>query len=260
MMTLESTVAMTLNIIAITFILSGVEFWSLSSKKSFKKIWSFENLRSELESGLPLPRNLIHILFADSSFQFLALLQIAAAFLLLFQPHLIFVILLLLLHLLICIRFRGTFNGGSDMMKFVILSGALLLVVSDDDKIQRLGLYYICIHMILSYFKAGWAKLMIRDWRSGVALPAFLSRSLFLESKRLSGFLLERPMVSKILSWSVILFELGIIVILFQPLLVPFYFAIAMAFHFCTYLFFGLNRFFWIWLCGWPALFYLKIF
>lgn len=261
MMNLDSAIFMTIKLISITFLLSGIEFfWILSSKKSFLKIWSFANLKNELESGLPIPSSWIRMLFSDESFQIVVLVQIVSAALLLLFSHWIFVAPLLITHLLICVRFRGTFNGGSDMMKFVILTGALLLLVSTEKFIQLLGIYYICIHMILSYFKAGWSKLMVRDWRTGYALPAFLSRSLFLESKRLSGFLVENQKLSQLVSWSVLLFELGIIVILFKPSLTPIYFGIAMAFHFCNYLFLGLNRFFWIWLCGWPALMYLKIF
>jgi hypothetical protein len=260
MMSLDSAVLMTIKFVSITFLLSGIELWYLTTKKSFFRIWSYANLKSELESGLPLPSHWIKALFSDSNFQFLLFIHMASAFLLLFVSHWALILILLVTHLLICIRFRGTFNGGSDMMKFVILTGSLLFLVSEEKFTQVLGIYYICIHMILSYFKAGWSKLMNKEWRSGNALQEFLSRSLFLESRRLSEYLIENPKVSQFVSWSVLLFELGIIIIIFKPVLTPIYFGLAIAFHFCNYLFLGLNRFFWIWLCGWPALLYLKIF
>jgi hypothetical protein len=260
MMSLDSAVLMTIKLVSITFFLSGIEFWILSTKKSFFSIWSFSNLQKELESGLPLPKPWIKALFSDSSFQAIIFIHIAAAAFLFLISHWAIVFLLLLTHLIICVRFRGTFNGGSDMMKFVILTGVLIILASDEKVVQQLGLFYICIHMILSYFKAGWSKLMNREWRTGAALPEFLSRSLFHESKKLSEYLLENPKLNHIITWSVLLFELGILVILFKPELTSIFFGIAMAFHFCNYLFLGLNRFFWIWLCGWPALLYLKLF
>lgn len=260
MMSLETAVLMTIKLVSITFILSGIELWYLTSKKSFFDIWSFENLKKELQSGLPLPMNWIQVIFSDSHFQLIVFIQIAAAAALLFLSHWILILVLVLTHLIICVRFRGTFNGGSDMMKFVILTGSFLTLISEDKLIQQLGLYYICIHMILSYFKAGWSKLLAPEWRTARALPEFLSRSLFLESRRLSEFLLENPKVNYFLTWSVLLFELGIIVVILKPDFTPIYFGIALAFHFCNYLFLGLNRFFWVWLCGWPALMYLKIY
>lgn len=259
MIDLEWTIFLTLKLTSITFILSGLEFLILKSNKSFMMIWSFDNLRSELESGLPLPPSWISMIFSDSHFKYLVTLQLISATLLFFYSQWVFVLFLLITHLIICIRFRGTFNGGSDMMKFVILTGALFLTINENPMIQKLGLYYVAIHMFLSYFKAGWSKLMIQDWRTGMAIPSFLSRSLFLKAKRLSEFLLQYPLLSQTFSWLVIVFELGIVVLIFQPQLTPLYFALAMVFHFTNYVFFGLNRFFWIWLCGWPALFYLKI-
>lgn len=255
-MNLTLATLMTSISISLVIILQSIEMLQIIGKKEFKEIWSFKNLKSDLESGLPLPNSIIGVIFSESIFKVIVILQLLLACLGLYYQEPVIFFSLFFTNLIICIRFRGTFNGGSDMMTFVILTGVLIAIVSPEEKFQRLGLIYISIHTLYSYFKAGLVKLKGSDWRQGLALPAFLSRSLNVDIRNLGVYLEGKPNLSRVLCWGVLVFELAAISIIFLPNITLYYFIIALGFHFFIYLAFGLNRFFWIWSTAWPAILY----
>ncbi len=247
---------MTLGLIAMFFTLSSLELLKLSRQPQFFKIWNYKNLRSDLLSGLPIPQTFTKLLFSNQSFKWILFLQLSLSFLLIPTSSPWIVAFLFILHLIVCIRFRGTFNGGSDMMAFVLLTGALIFTSFESPESSRYGFLYIAIHTIYSYFKAGYSKLVQKDWRSGKALTVFLKRSLYPDIQRFSGWLSNQKVLSLVACWIVIGFEIVIILVPVFPKLISIYFFIALGFHFSVFLMFGLNRFFWIWLAAWPSIFY----
>lgn len=255
-MNLTLAILMTSISVSFVIILQSIEMLQIISKKEFKEIWSFDNLKSDLERGLPLPNSIIGFIFSESIFKIIVILQLILACLGLYYHEPALFLSLFFTNLIICIRFRGTFNGGSDMMTFVVLTGVLIATVSLEEKFQRLGLIYISIHTLYSYFKAGLIKLKESDWRQGLALPAFLSRSLNVDIRNLGEWLERKPNLRRGLSWGVLAFELAAISVIFLPNITLYYFIIALGFHFFIYLAFGLNRFFWIWSTAWPAILY----
>jgi hypothetical protein len=62
--------------------------------------------------------------------------------------------------------------------------------------------------------------------------------------------------VSLFLGWAVMAFELAIISLPFFPDYAGIYFVLAIVFHLVVFASFGLNRFFWIWMCAWPSIFF----
>jgi len=259
-MTLENTLWMIVHLLCFSMALQAVEIFALTRKNTFQKIWSYENLSTDLKKGLPLPESLLRLLFSIKSLRFIALFQILLCLIGPFYPSVLIFLFLALTHLLICIRFRGTFNGGSDMMTFVVLTGVLITLSTNDERYQKLGLIYIAIHTLYSYFKAGLVKVRYNEWRTGHALPAFLERSLFLDMKSVAQWLRLRPRLSQILGLGLISFELSALALPLMPSFGFFYFSLAASFHFLNFLSFGLNRFFWIWLTAWPAvLFSLRL-
>lgn len=255
-MNLMIAIMLTKFLLAFTMLIQGLELLSLSRKNILLSIWSFKNLSSDLYRGLPFPPRLVEILFSDKSFKIVIAAQIIAALGAMMFSSTFCLLILFFTHLLICIRFRGTFNGGSDMMTFVVLTGVIVAQASFSEDVQKFALLYVAVHALYSYFKAGLVKLKNKDWRSGRALPIFLKQSLLLDMQKLALWLRERPMVSRALCWSVIVFELSSILLPFLSYVFIFYFLIAVFFHFSIYASFGLNRFFWIWMSSWPAIFY----
>lgn len=251
-MSLETSLLITFRLLSFTMIIQAAEILILTRRSDFKNIWSYQNLSIDLESGLPLPKKILQKLFSLSSLQIITGAQIAAATITAFAPHALGVVILILTHLLICIRFRGNFNGGSDMMTFVVLTGALIAAAGA----PKIGMIYIATHTLYSYFKAGIAKAKHKEWRNGQAIPTFLTRSLFPDIQLAGEKLKTQNLISKTLGWLTLLFELAAPTLLIFPTAATTYMALAIIFHLGIYYCFGLNRFFWIWLTTWPATLY----
>jgi len=251
-MTLEASVIVTFRLLSFTLLLQATEILILSRKTDFQYIWSFKNLNRDLLSGLPLPSKVVEKLFSVSVLQIIAVLQIVVALTTGFAANALGFAVLLVTHLLLCIRFRGSFNGGSDMMTFVVLTGALIASAGA----PKIGMIYIATHALYSYFKAGIAKAKYREWWNGQALPAFLSRSLFPDIQMMAVQLKSYHWLCLMAGWLTLFFELSAIGLLFAPKLSMVYLACAIVFHLSIYFCFGLNRFFWIWMTTWPATLY----
>ncbi|TZG25950.1 HTTM domain-containing protein [Sphingomonas montanisoli] len=159
-------------------------------------------------------------------------------------------------HLLILPFFNGPYNGGADRMSLLILlclAGAYNL---PEPAWRELAFGYLGMQLLLSYFMAGWVKIANPDWRTGRAL-----RDVFLFSAYPAGENIRRwaahPRLLLGAGWAVIGFELAFpLTFLSRPALLV-GLAIAALFHGANACLFGLNRFFWIWICAYPSILWL---
>lgn len=158
--------------------------------------------------------------------------------------------------LLILIRWRGAFNGGSDFLTLVVLTGLLIEEVGRvfwaPALAVRAGLWYVTIHAISSYFVSGWVKLLRPEWRSGRAMTIFLNGGVY--GPLPVNSLLRNPRVAQWGSWAFTLWEGFFPLALLHPLLALLFCAVAALFHGLVFWFFGLNRFFWAWMASFPAI------
>jgi hypothetical protein len=159
---------------------------------------------------------------------------------------------------LLLFRFRGAFNGGSDFMTLVVVSGLffseLFTPWVGETMAHHASLGYIALHSLSSYFVSGWVKLKRPEWRSGEALVIFLDAGIYGPLPRESVF--RQPWIAGLCSWSFMLWEAMSPVILISPLWAVLYCCVAGVFHFLVFWYFGLNRFFWAWMVTFPALVY----
>lgn len=156
------------------------------------------------------------------------------------------------------LRFRGTFNGGSDFMTLVVLTAMLVAALSPAGahRIQDGSLWYIALHVCASYFVAGWIKILKPHWRSGRALRGFLSTTIYAPSavwRRLHPSSAAASAMMLLLAWAVMLWEITFPAALFEPRAAFAALALGVFFHLGNVLFFGLNRFFFAWLAAYPA-------
>lgn len=224
-------------------LLQSIEMLIIAGKKEFLSIWSFENLKIELPF-----RSFFKVLFSKNGFKILLLIQFVFLAASLLDQNRMYFLAVAAIQLLICLRFRGLFNGGSDMMVFVIATG---LIIGG-----KFGVIYIGIHTIYSYFKAGIVKIIQPSWRSSIAIGQLLGTSLFSQSRNFGVYLQQKRFLSYLLCYTVLIFELSFPLALISVKATYVYFFLAMAFHFINFVFFGLNRFFWIWMAAWPSIFY----
>ncbi len=161
---------------------------------------------------------------------------------------------LLFTQVAIGVRFRGTFNGGSDAMSLVLLTSLTLAqLFPASTAAQKAALLYVAVQLTLSYFMAGAAKLQYAEWRSGRALssvvrnrqygaPGWLVRSL--AGKGRAG----------LLSWCVLGFECGFPLAWSGPGACAALAAVGLCFLLGAWLLIGLNHFVFAWAAAYPAL------
>jgi hypothetical protein len=167
-------------------------------------------------------------------------------------------LLLFLIALVLLLRWRGAFNGGSDFMTLVGLTGLLIAqgvgAWGDADLGWRAGLWYVTLQSLTSYFVSGWVKLLRPEWRNGRALPVFLDSGVY--GPIAPGSAYRHPGVARALAWVFTVWEGLFPLALLDVRLAVFFCASGALFHFMVFWFFGLNRFFWAWLVTYPAVLY----
>jgi hypothetical protein len=170
-------------------------------------------------------------------------------------------VLLFLIALVLLFRWRGAFNGGSDFMTLVCLSGLLLAHLGQAMGQGTLGwsaaLWYVTLQTVTSYFVSGWVKLLRPEWRSGAALPVFLDSGVY--GPLPADSLFRQPWFARAVSWVFTLWEGCFVLALLDRRLAVLFCASAVVFHFLVYRYFGLNRFFWAWLASFPAVIWCAI-
>ena len=77
---------------------------------------------------------------------------------------------LVIVGLFILERFQGPYNGGSDRMSLLTLCCLSLVHFMPTLQWQEYVFGYLALQLVLSYFIAGWVKIVNPQWRNGHAL------------------------------------------------------------------------------------------
>ena len=242
-------------IFAWSLIIQTLEYLRMGKYTVHDAFWSWQLQRDDIPNA-PI-RTLLDFLFKPRMHQLHLLLRLVAAITLAAQgASLPLIVFLFAGNLLILIRWRGAFNGGSDFLTLVVLTGLLISqIVGAFGNAQlgwQAGFWYIAIQAITSYFMSGAVKLLRREWRNGSAMTIFLNGAIY------GPLSAKHPLRNKWLtlmgSWGFIVWEILFPLSLFDPRLAVVFCTVAALFHFLVFWFFGLNRFFWAWMCSFPAI------
>ena len=164
---------------------------------------------------------------------------------------------LLLLAILLLRRYDGPYNGGSDRMGLLILTSVALCHAAPTLRLKEVALGYLGVQLILSYVMAGWVKAVNREWWTGAALRDVFAFSAYPQTAALRQ-LAARPALLRLGGRAVVVFELAFPLGLVSPHALAVMLTLAALFHLANALLFGLNRFLWIWLSAYPALWWLQ--
>jgi len=232
-----------------------LEYLRMGKATADDALWSWALQRADIPNAFV--RAVLDVLFKPRVHQWHLLMRLLAAGGLAVQGASLPVIGFLFLgNLLILIRWRGAFNGGSDFMTLVVLTGLLISQVLAAFGRPELGwqaaFWYIAIQAITSYFMSGSVKLLRREWRNGSAMTIFLNGAIY--GPLSHTHLLRKSWLALLGSWGFIVWEILFPFSLLDPRLATLFCAVAALFHFLVFWFFGLNRFFWAWLCAFPAI------
>ena len=240
---------------ALSLIIQTLEYLRMGKYTADDGFWSWPLQRADIPNA-PV-RALLDVLFKPQMHQLHLVLRLLAAGVLAVQgASLPLVVFLFVGNLLILIRWRGAFNGGSDFFTLVVLTGLLISqVVGAWGNTQlgwQAGFWYIAIQAITSYFMSGAVKLLRREWRHGSAMTIFLNGAIY--GPLSTNHPLRHKWLAMLGSWGFIVWEILFPFSLLDPRLAAVFCAVAALFHFLVFWFFGLNRFFWAWLCAFPAI------
>jgi hypothetical protein len=245
-------------LLATSLLIQTVEFLRLSRFTDARSVWTWTLQRQDVAHAAPWLRNGFDWLFQERVHQAHLLIRLGAVASLFFGVSTLSALFLFLSTLILLIRWRGAFNGGSDFMTMVVLTGLLVSQLAQGFvgpvTAWKAGLWYITIHTISSYFISGAIKLQNPDWRSGRVLTYFLDGGLYGPLPVNSP--LRNKAIAVIASWSFIVWECVFPVALAGPEWAMLWCSVAAVFHFLVFRFFGLNRFFWAWATSFPAIIY----
>lgn len=236
---------------ACAFLIQTIEFLFMLPHLSPTGILSWKNLDGEFRGKT---KTFLSLVYGHNGFVTLLTLRLLTAVYLVAESNLILTVVALILHLLVLIRFKGNFNGGSDFMITQILLGLLLYYLLPA-RMSSLGLWYIGVQLLNSYFIAGIIKIKNPDWRSGRAVRGFLQTTTYAVRPHLK-FLTERRFLALMFSWTVMAWEICFPLSLLDLKLTLILLGLGLFFHLGVWYTFGLNRFIFSWLSAYPALIY----
>lgn len=232
-----------------------LEYWRMRPAMQGQGLWVWAIQRQDIPT--PWVRAVLDALFTPSAFSTLLALRFLALFSLAFQgSHLLIIGFLFVSNIAVLIRWRGAFNGGSDFMTLVVITGLLIAqgvsYFEGPELGWRAGFWYITIQSITSYFMSGAVKLLRREWRNGSAMTIFLNAAV--HGPLSERHWLRKPWLAALGSWGFIVWECLAPLALLDARLAALFCLIAAFFHYLVFWFFGLNRFFWAWLATFPAI------
>ncbi len=167
---------------AISLLIQTLEFLRLQAATRPEGVWSWHIQRADVSHAPEWLRKVFDLLYQDRIHHLHLLLRAGAAASLFAGSSPFSAVLLFASTIVILIRWRGAFNGGSDFMTIVALTGLVIANIAGlwvgPVLAWKAGLWYITIHAMSSYFISGAIKLFSPAWRDGSALSFFLAGGL----------------------------------------------------------------------------------
>ncbi len=245
-------------LLATSLLIQTFEFIRMRDLSDIATVWSWDVQRKDVAHAPAWLRNTFDWLYRDHIHHLHLMLRAGAAASLYAGVSLTSSAFLFISTIVILVRWRGAFNGGSDFMTLVVLTGVLASQVAKPFTgpvlAWKAGLWYIAIHTMTSYFISGTIKLLQTEWRDGRILTHFLDGGMHGPLPDHSVF--RHRVIAIAASWSFIVWECLFPVALAGPRIAMLWCAVAGVFHLLVFRFFGLNRFVWAWAASFPAIVY----
>lgn len=241
-------------LIGIAIALQSLELWAIRRVAADDGVWPWRVVRRDLEVFGAAALRVLDGLLSERRFSTLLIVRLLCAVAITLVPHALPMLFLWLSTLLISLRWRGSFNGGSDFMTLLVLTALSVATLFPAHRIVTVGaLWYIALHTCNSYFLAGLVKLRTANWRSGRALAGFLQSTIY-ERPLFPPSWLSQPRLNRLASWSVIALECLFPLALVRPESCLTLIGFALIFHVINAYALGLNRFVLAWAATYPAL------
>ena len=245
-------------LLALSLIVQTTEYLVLARRQDVHAVWMWSVQKGDLQHSHRIVGLIFNLLYRDEIHILHLSLRLICAISFIWGVTLVSSLFIFFSTIVLLIRWRGAFNGGSDFMTVVAVTGLVIAMVAtefvDKERAWNVALWYVAIHSITSYFMSGAVKLLNSHWRNGGALIYFLDRGLYGPLSEYSLF--KRPVIAILASWSFIIWEILFPLVLFDEVIAVAFVITAFGFHLLVFRFFGLNRFVWAWVVTFPAIIY----
>ncbi|MEV0237978.1 hypothetical protein [Nonomuraea sp. NPDC050786] len=223
--------------------------------------WEVERLRIRMLAGKKA--DFLNVLFKPPGIYVLLNLRLVAA-LTLINPKSdrtsrdIAVAFIAVTNYLLAVRIRAGTDGTEHMSQLTYMALLAARLFPNDPKARAASAWFIGGQSMLSYLAAGLAKAAGPSWRQGQAMPGIF-RTYVYGDERVYKILKDRPMLSKLAGWGVIVGESIVPLALILPKKSAWgMLAAGASFHAGNAMFMGLNRFLWSFVGTYPAVVYMS--
>jgi len=153
-------------------------------------------------------------------------------------------------------HFRNRFGlDGSDQMTLILCTILMLRSFCPHNALVSFAcLGFGVLQSALAYAAAGWAKIIAPEWRSGRALAGVMTTASY-GSEHLAKLFGRCMLISVVLSWIMMVFEIGFPVALFVGRYSCVFLAAGIIFHALNAAIMGLNTFFWAFIATYPLVY-----
>lgn len=165
-------------------------------------------------------------------------------------------ITLLISQLLSYPRWKYFVSTDSPLLRAILLVLILHYLLPFSQVITEAGLLFISLYLVLIYHLTAIQKLKSNLWRNGQAIENFLNRFAFWRS--VSPATIQSKWLPKAAAWTVMLFELCFFIGLIWPEAGLSFVITGLIFHGGLSFSVGINHFFWTFISGYPAYFYVS--
>ena len=146
-------------------------------------------------------------------------------------------------------------HDGADQMALIIFTSAAMATLAGGWAVKAC-LWFLGLQICLAYATAGIAKAMARGWLDGSYLVGIAASQMY-GHQEAALFLSRKPLISRVLSISILAWESVFPLVLVAPRPVAYAMvASGFLFHLSNGILMGLNDFLWLFVATYPALLY----
>ncbi|MCH2231621.1 MAG: hypothetical protein MK105_14890 [Crocinitomicaceae bacterium] len=257
----ENFISITLLLATIGLLISSLEI--LASRENYIPTgilsWNVLRLRPDILNNI-IPLKIIDFIFDTPYFfgviVFRIICLIALIYAIFYHSNISFPLTAIVISTFL-INYRSSYGcDGSDQMLTIVFFTVCISSYFGLSHVGNVCLIFIGCQSCLSYFVSGVAKVIGKKWRKGIAVAEILSSQSY-GNKLVGSFLKKHIYLSKLISWTTVIFECLFPIVLILPNhYLYFVLAFGLVFHISIALLMGLNIFFWAFVCTYPAIIY----
>jgi uncharacterized membrane protein YphA (DoxX/SURF4 family) len=252
-------------LLSVYVVIDSLEKLSITKKYTDNDLFDWVRLRENhfFKRRPVLIRNILDVIFPAPVWMVLLIFRLlCGSYLLLFSLNTTVILCCLagIFFIGSLMNLRNIAYGAESESRFsLVIAGALVLQrIAPTHTVTIVAFWFIALQACLSYITAGLSKLQNTNWRNGIGFQHIISSYSKVPLPAINRFFSRQLSISKLLNWSVIVFEclFPLVLVIGRPYLWLFL-ACGVLFHASIAIWLRLGKFFWVWVATYPALIFI---